>query len=80
MRVVHITALFENSHMNFEFERKDPNHEVAGEPSLEEMTEKAIKILSKNPNGFFLLVEGRFNHIMSLQLNLNTSSTDDSGN
>ena len=28
------------------------------EPSLIEMTEKAIKILSKNPNGFFLLVEG----------------------
>lgn len=28
------------------------------EPTLAEMTEKAIKILSKNPNGFFLLVEG----------------------
>ena len=29
------------------------------EPSLMEMTEKAIQILQKNPNGFFLLVEGR---------------------
>ena len=28
------------------------------EPSLIEMTEKAIQILKKNPNGFFLLVEG----------------------
>jgi alkaline phosphatase len=44
--------------MQYELERKDPNHEVAGEPSLAEMTEKAIKILSKNPKGFFLLVEG----------------------
>lgn len=30
----------------------------AGEPSLAEMTEKAIKILQKNPKGYFLLVEG----------------------
>ena len=30
----------------------------AGEPSIEEMTEKAIKILQKNPKGYFLLVEG----------------------
>ncbi len=44
--------------MQFDLERKDPNHETAGEPSLEEMTEKAIQILSKNPKGFFLLVEG----------------------
>ncbi|MEJ5349649.1 MAG: alkaline phosphatase [Desulfosoma sp.] len=28
------------------------------EPSLAEMTEKAIQILSKNPQGFFLFVEG----------------------
>ena len=27
-------------------------------PTLEEMTRKAIDILSKNPNGFFLLIEG----------------------
>lgn len=27
-------------------------------PSLAEMTKKAIKILSENPNGFFLMVEG----------------------
>ena len=33
-------------------------NDTAGEPSIEEMTEKAIKILQKNPKGFFLLVEG----------------------
>ena len=54
-----IIGLFSQSQMNFELERKDPNHEVAGEPSLQEMTDKTIKILSKNPKGFFLLVEGK---------------------
>ena len=39
-------------------------NDTAGEPSIEEMTEKAIKILQKNPKGFFLLVEG-----LSFQLN-----------
>ena len=39
--------------MNYEYERNNSN-----EPSLQEMTEKAIEILKKNPNGFFLLVEG----------------------
>ena len=41
--------------MKYEVNR--PN-DTAGEPSIEEMTEKAIKILKKNPKGFFLLVEG----------------------
>ena len=30
----------------------------AGEPSLLEMVEKAILILQKNKNGFFLMIEG----------------------
>ena len=42
--------------MEFEVDRKD---DVGGEPSIAEMTEKAIQILRKNPAGFFLLVEGR---------------------
>lgn len=29
------------------------------DPSLSEMVEMAIRILNKNPKGFFLLVEGR---------------------
>ncbi|KAH3730979.1 alkaline phosphatase-like [Dreissena polymorpha] len=53
-----LMGLFEYSHMQYELERNDTNHERAGEPSLAEMTEKAIRILSKNPKGFFLLVEG----------------------
>lgn len=31
------------------------------DPSIVEMTEKAIRILRKNPKGFFLLVEGENN-------------------
>lgn len=35
----------------------------AGEPSLTEMTEKAIQMLSRNPKGFYLHVEsGRIDH------------------
>jgi alkaline phosphatase len=39
--------------MAYELYRKD-----AVEPSLIEMTEKAIEILSRNKNGYFLFVEG----------------------
>ncbi|MBS1797751.1 MAG: alkaline phosphatase [Acidobacteria bacterium] len=51
----HLLGLFEPSHMKYEFDRQgDP----AGEPSLTEMTTKAIDVLSKNKNGYFLMVEG----------------------
>ncbi|MEM9494407.1 MAG: alkaline phosphatase [Pseudomonadota bacterium] len=54
-------ALFDRSHMTYEIEREEAD--VGGEPSLEEMTRKAISILSKNDNGFFLMVEaGRVDH------------------
>lgn len=43
--------------MQYEIERIN---DTAGEPSIAEMTETAIKILSKNPKGFFLFVEGNF--------------------
>ena len=39
--------------MNFDIDR-DP----AKEPSLTEMTMKALDIVSKNPKGFFMMVEG----------------------
>ena len=35
------------------------NRNNVTDPSLSEMVEMAIKILNKNPKGFFLLVEGR---------------------
>jgi alkaline phosphatase len=55
-----VLGLFEPSHMQFELNR---NEDKGGEPSLSEMTSKAIKILKKNKNGFFLLVEGgRIDH------------------
>jgi len=39
------------------------HNDKAGEPSIAEMVEKAIKILQKNPKGYFLLVEaGRIDH------------------
>ncbi|XP_076137896.1 alkaline phosphatase, tissue-nonspecific isozyme [Alosa pseudoharengus] len=49
----YLMALFEPGDLRFEQER-DP----ALDPSLVETTEKAVRILRKNPKGFFLLVEG----------------------
>ncbi len=55
-----LLGLFERSHVKYEHDRAtDP----AGEPSIAEMTEKAIRVLRKNPNGFYLMVEGgRIDH------------------
>jgi alkaline phosphatase len=56
----HVLGLFERSHMRYEADRLKDN---GGEPSLAEMTVKSIDILSQNPNGFFLMVEGgRIDH------------------
>ncbi|XP_060603042.1 alkaline phosphatase-like [Ruditapes philippinarum] len=56
----YLLGLFHKSHMSYEHER---NTSDAGEPSLAEMTRKAIQILNKNENGFFLMVEGaRIDH------------------
>ncbi|KAF7647261.1 hypothetical protein LDENG_00174930 [Lucifuga dentata] len=49
----YLMALFEPGDLRFEVER-DPKMD----PSIVEMTEKAVRILQKNPKGFFLLVEG----------------------
>jgi alkaline phosphatase len=59
-QVDHLLGLFENSHMQYELDRaRDP----ASEPSLSEMTDKAIHILQKERKGFFLHVEsGRVDH------------------
>jgi alkaline phosphatase len=56
----HLLGLFDASHMEFEIDR---GGDLGGEPSLSEMTAKAIEILSRNPRGFFLMVEGgRIDH------------------
>ncbi|XP_063775369.1 alkaline phosphatase-like [Pseudophryne corroboree] len=54
----YLIGLFEPKDMKYELDR-DPTMD----PSIAEMTEKAIKILRKNPKGFFLFVEGgRIDH------------------
>lgn len=56
----HLLGLFEMSHMEYE---EDRANDVGGEPSLSEMTGKAIEVLTKNPKGFFLQVESaRIDH------------------
>ncbi|GFY49481.1 alkaline phosphatase, tissue-nonspecific isozyme [Trichonephila inaurata madagascariensis] len=51
----YLLGLFNYGHMAYEVDRdKGPD----GEPSLAEMTKKAIEILRKNPRGYFLMVEG----------------------
>ena len=56
----HLLGLFEPDMMNYEADRMG---DAAGEPSLAEMTGKAIEFLSKNENGFVLMVEGaRIDH------------------
>ncbi len=57
-----LLGVFSKSHMAFEVDREHvPSDE--NQPSLAEMTSVALKILSKNPKGFFLMVEGgRIDH------------------
>lgn len=51
----YLLGVFANGHMPFE-DLRDKTDE--GQPSLVNMTEVAIKILKKDPKGFFLMVEG----------------------
>uniref|UniRef100_A0A8C2TPI6 Alkaline phosphatase n=1 Tax=Coturnix japonica TaxID=93934 RepID=A0A8C2TPI6_COTJA len=58
--VSHLMGLFEPKDMKYEL-----NRNATTDPSIVEMTEKAIRILRRNPNGFFLFVEdecGRIDH------------------
>lgn len=55
-----VLGLFEPSHMQYEADRKTG---AGDEPSLAEMTTKAIELLQKNEDGFVLMVEaGRIDH------------------
>ncbi|WP_202410468.1 alkaline phosphatase [Pseudomaricurvus sp. HS19] len=59
-QVDHLLGLFQPSHMQFEMDR---GNDKAGEPSLSEMSLTALRLLQKNPRGFFLQVEsGRIDH------------------
>jgi alkaline phosphatase len=60
----YLLGLFENSHMQYEADRtKKTEGGKYAEPSLTDMTKKAISMLQKNPKGFFLHVEaGRIDH------------------
>lgn len=59
-----VLGLFENSHMEYEYDRKS---DQGGEPSLSQMTVKAVELLAaacrNRRNGYFLMVEsGRIDH------------------
>jgi len=52
-----VLGIFDDTHMRLDQERE------SRQPSLAEMTQVAIQILSNNPQGFFLMVEGgRIDH------------------
>jgi len=58
--VERVFGLFNESHMQYEADR---HNDIAGEPSISEMTEKAIDVLDNNKKGYFLMVEsGRIDH------------------
>jgi alkaline phosphatase len=55
-----VLGLFEPSHMQFEAHRLD---DPGGEPSLAELTDAALALLSREDDGFVLMVEGgRIDH------------------
>jgi alkaline phosphatase len=61
-RTPRLLGLFNPSHLNYERERTTGKLD---EPSLAEMTTRAIEVLKQNPNGFFLMVEGgRIDHAL----------------
>ncbi|KAK3774820.1 hypothetical protein RRG08_018811 [Elysia crispata] len=54
--VEYLLGLFDYSHMAFDADRYERGK--WSQPSLSDMTEKAIRILRKNEKGYFLFVEG----------------------
>ena len=59
-KATNVFGLFNKTHMRFDANRQSKR---VKEPSLSQMTEKALQVLSKNPKGFFLMVEaGRIDH------------------
>lgn len=54
----YLLGLFESGHMKYNLEVQASSEAIRLEPTLEEMTETAIKLLRKNQNGYVLFVEG----------------------
>ena len=52
-KIDYLLGLFSADHMGY----KD-QYEADNDPTLAQMTKVAIEILSRNPNGYFLFVEG----------------------
>lgn len=53
-----LLGLFNDSHMTYELDR-----DLTNEPSIDEMTNKALDVLQQDDDGFFLMVEGgRIDH------------------
>lgn len=61
--ITKLLGLFNKDHMNYDLDRTNKSID---EPSLAQMTEKAISVLAKNTNkGYFLMVEGgRIDHAL----------------
>jgi alkaline phosphatase len=60
-----LVGLFTGSHMSYDLDRLTTPDTLAKEPSLAEMTSKAIDILKGNKRGMFLMVEGgRIDHAL----------------
>ncbi|HHT8871457.1 TPA: alkaline phosphatase, partial [Burkholderia cenocepacia] len=61
-----LVGLFSStSHLEYELDRVAGKGEGPTQPSLADMTSKAIDVLSKNSNGYFLMVEGgRIDHAL----------------
>uniref|UniRef100_A0A8C3SNQ5 Alkaline phosphatase n=1 Tax=Chelydra serpentina TaxID=8475 RepID=A0A8C3SNQ5_CHESE len=56
----YLLGLFEPKDMKYEL-----NRDAGTDPSIVEMTEKAVRILRRNPRGFFLFVEDDYGHARS---------------
>ncbi|AOR71543.1 alkaline phosphatase [Burkholderia stabilis] len=55
-----LVGLFSSSHMSYDLDRG-----ATKEPSLSDMATRALDVLQKNPNGYFLMVEGgRIDHAL----------------
>ncbi len=55
-----LAGLFASSHMSYDLDRG-----ATKEPSLADMATRALDVLQKNPNGYFLMVEGgRIDHAL----------------